>query len=53
MDDLERLELAIRRTAAHFAERRDHDGNLVADAFEWLAGELLSSRVGAEDEPPR
>lgn len=50
MSDLERIELIARRTASHYAAQRDHDGDLIANAFEWFASELLSSRVGAEDE---
>lgn len=50
MDDLERIELAARRTAAQYDARGDHEGDLLCDAFRWFADEILHSRVGAEEE---
>lgn len=50
LTDLERIELVARRTASYLAEQGAPHAETVANAFAWFASELLSSRIGAEEE---
>lgn len=48
----ERIEGAIDRTAANYRERKDHDGDLIADAFDALSNEIALTRMGIGGEQP-